>query len=262
MKISYSNYPILEKIKSGSLEVLPFYEDDKGFINHPLRKNFVEDFKMFSKYFKKETIYVCKPFYEATIKARPKLLSVLSDMMDEKDLTINGTYIINDNIFSVYWKSIAKEERLECVVFAFTKSGIPFLYFAESDIYDINTRGWVSNIVSGEYRNVNTYSSKIIAEIFAIELFKKYANVEINKVDANKKLATINCKYVNDTRLPVTYLDSKWFTTLVKSDGFKVHGHFRMQPKKKDGVWTKEIIWVEDFQKTGYTRKAKIESYV
>jgi len=52
-------------------------------------------------------------------------------------------------------------------------------------------------------------------------------------------------------------LDSKWFTTLVKSDAFHVRGHFRLQPKKKDGEWTKELIWINDFQKEGYTAPAR-----
>lgn len=53
-------------------------------------------------------------------------------------------------------------------------------------------------------------------------------------------------------------MDSKWFTNLVKSDGFKVRGHFRFQPKKKDGVWTKELIWINEFEKSGYNREAGV----
>jgi hypothetical protein len=31
-----------------------------------------------------------------------------------------------------------------------------------------------------------------------------------------------------------------------------------MQPKKKDGKWTKELIWIDEFEKKGYKREAKI----
>ena len=55
----------------------------------------------------------------------------------------------------------------------------------------------------------------------------------------------------------IQILNSTWFTTLVKSDNFKVRGHFRLQPKKKGGEWTKEIIWVNEFVKSGYTAPAK-----
>lgn len=94
--------------------------------------------------------------------------------------------------------------------------------------------------------------------IVCVCLFKKYAKVEIKHVEPGERIKDISCKYVNDTKLGITYMDSKWFTTLVKSDAFKVRGHFRLQPKKVNGEWTKEIIWINDFEKSGYTRKAGI----
>lgn len=91
-------------------------------------------------------------------------------------------------------------------------------------------------------------------------MFKKFADVEIKELPAGQKVKDIECKYINETQSNVTLLTSTWFTTLVKSDAFKVRGHFRLQPKKKDGVWTKELIWINDFEKTGYTAPAKILS--
>jgi hypothetical protein len=38
-----------------------------------------------------------------------------------------------------------------------------------------------------------------------------------------------------------------------------VSGHFRLQPKKSNGEWTKELIWIDEFGKTGYTSNAKIK---
>lgn len=35
-------------------------------------------------------------------------------------------------------------------------------------------------------------------------------------------------------------------------------GHWRLQPFKKDGEWTYKMIWINDFEKQGYTRKAGI----
>ncbi len=89
-------------------------------------------------------------------------------------------------------------------------------------------------------------------------LFKKFAKVEIKQLPPKSRKKEFNCKYVNDTDNTIQILDSTWFTTLVKSDAFKVRGHFRLQPKKDDnGNWTKELIWIKDFQKSGYTASAK-----
>lgn len=96
-----------------------------------------------------------------------------------------------------------------------------------------------------------------IFRVVLFDMFKKYAEVETKVLLPNTKLKSINCKYVNDTKLPITYLDSKWFTNLVKSDAFNVSGHFRLQPYKN----SKKLIWIEGFQKDGYTSKArKIET--
>jgi hypothetical protein len=54
-------------------------------------------------------------------------------------------------------------------------------------------------------------------------------------------------------------LDSTWFTTIVRSEGFKVGGHFRMQPFGKN-LSDRKLIWISPFDKNGYTRKAKILS--
>jgi len=96
--------------------------------------------------------------------------------------------------------------------------------------------------------------------ILTILYFKKYASVEILESKAKSKVVLAGCKYLNETDMDIEYLDSKWFTTLVRSEGFKVRGFFRLQPKKKDGAWTKELIWIDEFEKHGYTRKAKIEN--
>ena len=82
--------------------------------------------------------------------------------------------------------------------------------------------------------------------------------MEIIESKAKSKTNVFNCKYLNETNSDIEYLDSKWFTTLINSKGFKVRGFFRMQPKKKNGEWTKELIWVEEFEKKGYVRNAKI----
>lgn len=90
--------------------------------------------------------------------------------------------------------------------------------------------------------------------------FIKYAPIETKTLLPNSKVGKITCKYVNNTKSKIQILDSTWFTTLVKSEGFDVRGHLRLQPKKKDGQWTHEMIWINPFKKDGYTRRAGILS--
>ena len=63
-------------------------------------------------------------------------------------------------------------------------------------------------------------------------------------------------KFLNSIDLPIEIIDSTYYTTIVKSEGFKVRGHMRLQPygkKKKQ----KKLIWIKDFQKGVVVRKAK-----
>jgi hypothetical protein len=94
--------------------------------------------------------------------------------------------------------------------------------------------------------------------LFEFFLFTKYAKTETKQLLPKSKSKDFNCKYVNDTCSHIKILDSTWFTNLIKSDAFKVRGHLRLQPKKINGEWTKEFVWIKEFQKEGYTRKAGI----
>ena len=50
--------------------------------------------------------------------------------------------------------------------------------------------------------------------------------------------------------------DSKWYTELSNDESFKVSGHFRLQPY---GDGTQKLIWINEFTKNGYHRKATID---
>lgn len=93
-------------------------------------------------------------------------------------------------------------------------------------------------------------------------LLKKYAAVELETIEAGKKKKLGNVehgKVINETGVDVTLLDSSWFREIVRNEGFTVRGHFRLQPcKDENGNWTRKIIYIEEFEKHGYHRRAKI----
>lgn len=95
-----------------------------------------------------------------------------------------------------------------------------------------------------------------------IILFKKYASVELDIIEAGKKKEVKNVereKVINEMGIDVIMLDSSWFREIIRKEGFKVRGHFRLQPYKNEkGEWTRKIIYIEEFEKHGYHRKAKI----
>lgn len=87
-------------------------------------------------------------------------------------------------------------------------------------------------------------------------VFSRYAELETKHLKPGQREKAPECKYVNDSRVPVTIMNCTWFTTLVKSDAFKVSGHFRLQPCG-EGLKDRKLIFVNDFMKSGYTAPAR-----
>lgn len=94
--------------------------------------------------------------------------------------------------------------------------------------------------------------------IIGFLLFKKYCDIETKVIDPkkNRRATVAGQKYLNETDKRITILDATWFTNLVVSGAFGVRGHLRWQPYGP-GLQQKKLIWVEEFTKEGYTRKAK-----
>lgn len=59
----------------------------------------------------------------------------------------------------------------------------------------------------------------------------------------------------NDTNVPVTIVNSCWNITSIRTEGFDVRGHFRLQPCGP-GLSDTKMIFIQPFKKEGYIRKA------
>lgn len=257
-RISYRNYPTLKYMGEHTKPVNLFIYQEDFFTD----KTVIDKATMIAKtvlFNKTKVTSISKNFIESVKKTFEKVSDIINkDISNGEVITINECFIIGG--FTVH--TIQRYSLLEFSVATsvFEKEGYlissyeskypgitDFLWETKSEPYFFE----INNI---RY-NISIYFSKLILNCV---YFKKYASVEIIESKARTKTSQFGCKYLNETDLDIEYLDSKWFTSLVNSNGFKVGGHFRLQPKKKDGEWTKELIWINDFEKKGYNRKAKI----
>lgn len=103
----------------------------------------------------------------------------------------------------------------------------------------------------GNYKHADWYSL-----VDALILFKQVAEVETKVLPPKEGMKWISCKYSNPNKKAVRIIDSTYFTTLIKTGSFKVRGHFRFQACG-EGMKDRKVIWVNDFEKSGYTREAK-----
>lgn len=74
----------------------------------------------------------------------------------------------------------------------------------------------------------------------------------IKKEIKNKKRTQI----VTEPGLDYYVFDSKWYTEISNDESFQVSGHFRLQPY---GDGSRRLIWINEFTKKGYHRKATID---
>jgi hypothetical protein len=260
MKVSYRNWPIIKKLEDNRLGNLPIYEGDKLYFDY-FGQNFTSYWKLYSNNFKNEINYITWPFYQASKRAQDKLVQLYQDIILQEidDFKVSGCFLMDGNMFMLHKEIRRDTQDFECAFFMFTREGIPLAMYVDSAEHSIFQNGFISSVFGlklseEEIKNWLTYK---IIELVIIKMFKSYAEVETKILPPNSKTKYGDTKCINDTESKITHLDSKWFTNLVKSNGFNVRGHFRLQPKKKDGQWIRELIWINEFEKSGYTAPAR-----
>jgi len=109
-------------------------------------------------------------------------------------------------------------------------------------------------------RKEDDHAGGLIYLFYNILLFKKYGQMELETIPAQKTVPRsqiLGEKVNNFLGIDVTVLDSRWFTTICRDEGFLVSGHFRLQPcKDEQGNWTRKLIYINPYAKHGYHRLA------
>lgn len=271
MRINEKTHPILDMLFRNKLDNIALNMNDYVYFQQDNNlEAFVNDFKSYNHYFKSNIIVPSENFIEAANKSKDKLLTLLADILKNNldNLSINGTIILKNYVYLLYFNYNKDTEVADIVFFVWTKNGTPLgKYKIMYDQYTNNTivESFVSKAIPPKEIPIEKQWAVESRYALLVFLFKTYADVETKELLPNTKIRYNGEKHLNETKLPIVYLDSKWFTTLVKSDAFKVSGHFRFQPYKNNGVWDKKLIYINEFEKSGYTapaRKLKAEQNI
>ena len=150
-----------------------------------------------------------------------------------------------------------------------------YMYFyavsTEDNIRQIYTWPSLKNdpqIFLNANKDNDDFYSQITNLLMVYLAVKKYAPIETIIVPTNKTMkfdSTIlgykaTEKVRNESGQEVIVMDSRWFTKIVNDNDIFVRGFFRMQNKKnKEGIWYKELIFIDPFIRHGYHRNAKME---
>jgi hypothetical protein len=167
-------------------------------------------------------------------------------------------YMFPDNIFLVEKKGM----KVFIGQFVFVKTIKD--YIGIISLYDYSVRGdgsalWLSHTINFKMEDADVMTERNFS-IIPYFIFFDYAEIEEKIVKAGTKSKGIS-KKSGDTNLSnfdVKRIDSMYFTRIIREEGFSVSGHFRLQPCG-EGLRDRKLIYINPFEKNGYTRRAKIE---
>lgn len=224
--------------------------------------------------YKKKIQYISDPFLAAYESAKSRL--TLSLVTDHDHMQESGTIIVRrddggrNTVF--YTVTVGKDDKGvtelkgSLIVFGtdhYKRTKLPVLMLAyiktptgEPWQYVAPGSEW-SGMQPGD--KVEALPFAIWVDIVYMLIFMRYCEVETKMVAPGRKQEHVGQKYINDTRQPIEIVDSTWFTTIIRSEGFGVKGHFRLQPFGP-GMSQRKLVYIKPFEKHGYTRKAKILS--
>lgn len=264
MKINYKNTAIglLDNMNPERFRIIDDGGDTTFDQKMRLAHSLVRIWPNISPRFKKKIQYMSEPFYTAYDGAAHKLANVI----DADDLDESGTIIYrasrsetNTVFYSIVTTGKGKDYEMDATILIFNNStdrDKPSLAIVSQRRPGMDVGGARFYCAKAGVKAGITPIS-VLADILTMVLFMKYCDLQVKEIKGGRKDVHIGTKYLNETNHNIQILDSTWFTTIVKSDGFHVRGHFRFQPCGQ-GMKDRKLIWIADYDKDGYTRIAKI----
>lgn len=214
--------------------------------------------------------YVSTSFFEAFKKAGHKIKQLAyQEEIEDSGILITGGFTNGlTHVHTIYYAVVTKYDGNGKMFYNVMFADFSRHSKADScclDVYtsitlddkvpdEAVTRSLIWNGYIEEGRDATYWQSFII--LFC--LFKKYCDIETKIVEPkNRRAKVAGQKYLNETDKRIQILDCTWFTNLVVSGAFGVSGHLRWQ-RCGPGLNEKKLIWIDEYQKEGYERKAKI----
>ncbi len=101
-----------------------------------------------------------------------------------------------------------------------------------------------------DVKEIEDYLYKLLCFVYLSE-------VEEILLQPGQKMGTKKSgKLINEIKQPLVVVTSKWNITSIRTEGFKVSGHFRLQPHG-EGRKQVRVQWIDPFDKEGYVRRAQ-----
>ncbi len=285
MKVSYSIYPILEFLNKDNLpkynkgeiklrgEDIALWQTDPDAVK-TVRYTINEMYQGYIVDRCGQNVYILMPkFQEAISKSGNVFKNIARGVQLEKlfeDCCIfagemvyvcykltNDTYLgytfntaerPNNYMVAIYYQGKGDGKKERHIVYLGT------LVFSKEDDkayrIEISLMSTWMGLYAVDYRD----NEQLIDALLAVLMFKHYAKVELDIIPGHERKMSMvaNEKVVNETPNGVHIMDSSWYTTIYRTEGYDVRGHIRYY-KVYD-----TIAYVHPHKRKGYIRRAKI----
>lgn len=184
-------------------------------------------------------------------------------------------YLIQSTVYLCAEK-IRISENFSCSIFKKIKDGQHFYLMGKDEFYSFRKfNGVIRALYWNRKREIafefglhiekDEYYFPDIEEkefnrLMKIMIFIELGDVEIVELPKgqNNGKPKKAGKITNTSEFNVYVVDSSWNQIIIRTDGFAVMGHFRLQPCGV-GFSDRKLIWIDAFEKHGYTRRPKAE---
>jgi hypothetical protein len=118
---------------------------------------------------------------------------------------------------------------------------------------------WGCLLEDGEYFFPRIYQ-KEFSLIMQILTFVELGDIDVKMINGgqNNGKPKDDGKVTNMSNNTVYVVDSSWNSIIIRTTGFAVRGHYRLQPCG-EGMKDRKLMWISAFEKHGYKRRPKGE---
>lgn len=213
-------------------------------------------------HFGRNVQFITMPFFDAYKKAANKVF----DLLKEETLgSMAGTFIVPVGGGAVKTIFYALENYTPGKVKGLYLEFIRSKEYEETRceaVFSIDSKDEPDNTalryyMSDGYEQIGATCTDFVWSFLCMLGFLKFCDIETKIIVPKEKYRdSKKNRYFNETKSKIEILDSTWFTTIVRDEDFEVSGHFRLQPYGP-GRRNKRWIYINDFTKHGYVRRAK-----
>ena len=270
MKFSIANYPILKEIEQKTLDKInvqnQLSEEARRLTSSGDIERLSENGKKFLKAFNRSPFkisYFSKSIMDKVSAVYDKMGKFINELPEGRglfllpDLTAMFYHVLDGNIFFLH---IADDTLLSFGLMTLkqsTTSEVTNREIIELDMMPTPQYTTDNGLYFGEpYGNYLCANTARACLVF-YHLVEKEV-VIISEAKSFKRSAIVDGEqFSTQSKLKIEIVDSSWWKTIIRTEGFSVQGHLRWQPHGINNS-QKKLIWINEFQKHGYKVEAKI----